>query len=329
MHYDILNGDADGILSLLQLRLAEPKDSELITGVKRDIALLNKLVDQVANKADISSVTVLDISMATNQRGLQQLLAGNVPVSYFDHHQSGDIPDHPGLTAHINTDADVCTALLVNQHLGKRSLTQGYPLWAITAAFGDNLSAVAQKMCIELGLSEALTGHLKRLGICINYNGYGRNVDDLHFAPAALFRQLLPFASPESLFADKSSPYYQLQAAYDADMHKAKAAEVVFSDSHCKVVLLPDAPWSHRISGVYGNALTNGAPTLAHGVLTVNADGRSYTVSVRAPLNNRQGAAEVCSGFATGGGRAAAAGINVLPEGELIRFIDALSGYNG
>ena len=61
MHYDVFNGDADGILALVQLRLAEPKESTLITGVKRDISLL-KQVD--ANNA--TSVTVLDISMEKN-----------------------------------------------------------------------------------------------------------------------------------------------------------------------------------------------------------------------------------------------------------------------
>lgn len=54
--YDVFNGDADGICALVQLRLAEPKPAELITGVKRDISLLNKL------PVEACDVTVLDIS---------------------------------------------------------------------------------------------------------------------------------------------------------------------------------------------------------------------------------------------------------------------------
>lgn len=46
MHYDVFNGDADGIIALLQLRLSEPKESALITGVKRDIKLLSQVVAQ-------------------------------------------------------------------------------------------------------------------------------------------------------------------------------------------------------------------------------------------------------------------------------------------
>ena len=44
MHYDVFNGDADGICALLQLRLEEPLVSTRITGIKRDIALLLSLI---------------------------------------------------------------------------------------------------------------------------------------------------------------------------------------------------------------------------------------------------------------------------------------------
>jgi len=36
-YIDVFNGDADGICALHQLRLAEPVESTLVTGVKRDI----------------------------------------------------------------------------------------------------------------------------------------------------------------------------------------------------------------------------------------------------------------------------------------------------
>ena len=58
-------------------------------------------------------------------------------------------------------------------------------------------------------------------------------------------------------------------------------------------------------------------------VFTERADG-TYLVSVRAPLDNKQGADELCRQFPTGGGRAAAAGINALPGDQLDAFIDAL-----
>ena len=42
-HFDVFNGDADGLCALHQLRLAAPVDSVLVTGAKRDIALLQRV----------------------------------------------------------------------------------------------------------------------------------------------------------------------------------------------------------------------------------------------------------------------------------------------
>lgn len=69
MDYDVFNGDADGILSLVQWRLAHPKSTQLVTGVKRDIALLDRLELTAGDE-----LVVLDISMAKNQLGLQRAL---------------------------------------------------------------------------------------------------------------------------------------------------------------------------------------------------------------------------------------------------------------
>ena len=60
---DVFNGDADGLCALQQLRLAEPADSVLVTGVKRDIALLERVS---AGAGDL--VTVLDVSLDTNRQ---------------------------------------------------------------------------------------------------------------------------------------------------------------------------------------------------------------------------------------------------------------------
>lgn len=75
MNFDVFNGDADGICALLQLRLAEPRDSILITGVKRDIGLLNRVNAQASDK-----VTVLDVSLDKNRQSLLDLLNKQVDV---------------------------------------------------------------------------------------------------------------------------------------------------------------------------------------------------------------------------------------------------------
>ena len=316
MHFDVFNGDADGIIALLQLRLAEPKSSTLITGVKRDIELLQQVdVEQV------SSVTVLDISMEKNQHALVNLLNNSVDVFYVDHHRAGTIPQSEHLKAIIDTDANTCTSLLVNQHLAGR-----FVLWAIVAAFGDNMIQAAEQLSAQQGLSNTEQAQLKALGVYINYNGYGRSVDDLHFAPAQLFKKLLSYPDPFTLIVEPNSIFSQLEQAYNTDMQQANEAKILHDSDVLQIIELENAAWSRRVSGVFGNELANRAPNKAHAVLTLNTD-NSYLVSLRAPLNNKQGAGDLCVQFDTGGGRAAAAGINQLPPEKLGNFIEIVSKY--
>lgn len=316
MHFDVFNGDADGIIALLQLRLAEPKVAVLVTGVKRDIQLLDKLD---ATSGD--SVTVLDISMEKNKASLERLLAMGLDVFYADHHKSGDIPNQPNLEAHIDLDANTCTALIIDKLLNGR-----FHSWAITAAYGDNLIAKADQLADAAGFSLEQRAQLKELGTLINYNGYGSKLDDLHFDPAVLFQELLTYDDPFAVIADQRSPFYALQSAYKEDMEQALAVEAQYKSAVLSVFELPNTAASRRISGVYGNLLANQSPDSAHAVLTENSDG-TYTVSLRAPLTNKQGAGDICSQFSTGGGRAAAAGINALEKGQVEAFIQAVEGY--
>ena len=85
MHFDIFNGDADGIFALHQMRLENPQPSALlITGVKRDITLLSRVADKKN-----CSFTVFDISLDSNRPFLETLLFNNNSVEYFDHHFAG------------------------------------------------------------------------------------------------------------------------------------------------------------------------------------------------------------------------------------------------
>ena len=312
----MFNGDADGIIALLQLRLAEPRVSKLITGVKRDIQLLQQVPANLA-----TSVTVLDISMEKNLAALAGLLAQNIDVFYVDHHRTGLIPNSEYLTEIIDTDANTCTSLLVNQHLAGQ-----YALWAIVAAFGDNMLKAAEQLSQQAGLSDQEQAQLKALGIYINYNGYGRTVDDLHVAPDVLFTTLLNYPDPFTLINEANSIFTLLEQAYLSDMTQAKQANILHDDETLQVIELEDAPWSRRVSGVYGNELANQNPDKAHAVFTLNLD-NTYTVSLRAPINNKLGAGELCAQFETGGGRAAAAGVNQLPKEKLGNFIALVSKY--
>jgi hypothetical protein len=309
LQYDVFNGDADGLCALHQLRLADPADSELVTGPKRDISLLKRVKAQAGDR-----ITVLDIALSKNRDALDRVLEAGAQVRYFDHHQPGDIPAHPHFEPHIDTDANVCTSLLVNQYLQGRHLA-----WAVTAAFGDNLADAARQAAVPLNLSADQLAQLQSLGECLNYNGYGETLDDLFFDPAELYRQLRPFADPFGFIAE--SPAYQtLKTGYQEDMAHAVAVPAMESRASGRIFMLPAEKWARRISGVFGNQLAVESPAQAHAVLTAKPEG-GYVVSVRAPQLTRSGADELCSQFDSGGGRKGAAGINHLPEAELGRFV--------
>lgn len=311
MNYDVFNGDADGICALLQLRLAQPCNSTLITGVKRDIGLLKRVDAQAGDK-----VTVLDVSLDKNRQALLDLLSKQVDVLYVDHHQANDIPEHPNLQAIIDTASDVCTSLLIDEYLGHR-----FTAWAVTAAFGDNLEDSALRAALRLQLSADQVQQLRQLGVSINYNAYGETPDDLHLPPDRLYQALSGYESPFDFMKDRADLCRQLSDAYTTDMALAGQTLPVHHTDKVAVFILPDAKWARRVSGVWSNALANAYPDRAHAVLTRKQQAKGYVVSVRAPVNNRSGADEVCGLFPGGGGRKAAAGINDLNETRLNEFI--------
>jgi hypothetical protein len=310
-HIDVFNGDADGICALHQLRLAEPADSELVTGVKRDINLLAR-VD--AGSGD--RVTVCDISLDSNRQALQRLLTAGAQVIYFDHHFAGEMPAAAGFEAHIDTAADVCSSLLVDRYLEGR-----FRAWAVTAAFGDGLREVAQRLAIAAGLGAAATETLARLGECLNYNAYGETVADLWFDPAELYRGLREYSDPLA-FARESAVFTRLDAGYREDMAKAALLQPQVGRERAAVYLMPDAAWARRAIGVFANHLAQAEPARAHAILNPGSTG-TYTVSVRAPLARPDGADALCRRFPNGGGRKAAAGINDLPAADVERFMAA------
>ena len=308
--YDIFNGDADGICALQQLRLVEPRATVLVTGVKRDVRLLERVA-----AAPGDDLTVLDISLQTNAADLARLLAAGARIRYFDHHAAGEVPRHAALKTYINTSPDICTSLIVDGYLDGR-----HRAWAVVAAFGDNLPGPARRAAGGLDLEPAELERLRELGECINYNAYGETVEDLHYHPADLFETLSHYTNPLD-FIEGEPVLEVLRSAMADDYDRAAGLEPAAATGATAVFVLPDAAWSRRIQGFFANRLAQRHPKRAHALLVGRPGG--YTVSVRAPMENPRGADRLCSQFETGGGREGAAGINRLPEADYQRFVDA------
>lgn len=306
MDYDVFNGDADGIISLLQLRLSNPQNTELVTGRKRDIKLLERVKAPQGKR-----VTVLDISMRSNMEDLERILEAEASVLYFDHHNAGAGLKHPNLEAYINTAGEICTAVLVDQYLNG-----AHRAWAVAASYGDNFPAMAERLANGRDLPLPA---LKELGEMVNYNGYGGTEADLHFHPADLYREMEGFETPMKFLKAKPDVMGKLTQGYRDDFQMAEGSKTLTSDAAGEIRVLPDAAASRRISGMFGNKLAQENLDRAHAILTQQEGG--YLVSIRAPISRREGADTLALQFETGGGRAAAAGVNHLPDAELDRFV--------
>jgi hypothetical protein len=312
--FDVFNGDADGLCALQQLRLASPASASRITGAKRDVALLER-VPAVAG----DEVTVLDVAVHPNRVALGRLLDAGVRIRWFDHHHAGALPVHPGFEAHLDTDPGVCTALIVDEHLGHR-----FAPWAVVGAFGDNLDASAHALADAVGIDPQRRAVLRTLGQALNHNAYGDEPDDLLIHPAELYLLLAPYADPFE-FAARAPMFERLAAALHDDLARARACRPLLRADRAEVFVLANAPWARRVRGTLGNALVADAPHRAHAI-AVPRTGGGFTVSVRVPAGTQPSADAFCRCYPGGGGRAIAAGIDRLPDAQLAamarRFVD-------
>ncbi len=315
--YDVFNGDADGLCALHQLRLAEPSDAVLVTGAKRDIALLGRVPPEQAGQ-----ICVFDISLDANVDALRTLLDAGCKLRYFDHHAAQQAFEHENLELHWDESPDACTSILVDRYLQGR-----YRGWAIAAAFGDNLEAVAGSMAQAAGMTAQQAEALQRLGTVLNYNAYGENLADLHIDPEVLFRALQPYADPFD-FISHASEYHVLVEGYREDAHRMESLQPNWSAACGDIYVLPDAPWARRISGIFANRLAAGGAGKSFAVLSEQTSG-CYGVSVRSGAPNEAPAHRFCETFESGGGRKLAAGVNRLPADQIDGFRDRFFRYFG
>jgi hypothetical protein len=309
--HDVFNGDADGLCAMHQYRLAEPRESVRVTGVKRDNALLERVT---AGRGD--EITVFDVSIERNRDALERVLAAGARVRWFDHHSVDTVPRRPGLRTHLDFAHDTCTSLIVDRFLSGR-----HRAWAVVGAFGDNLADSARAAAGPLGLSEPQLLQLQALGECLNYNAYGESLDDLHYHPSELYETIARYADPLDFVV--AEPVCEvLRTALGDDLSRAAEVDPLMVRASVAAYALPDEAWARRVCGYYANRLVEAFPHRAHAVLLARPGG--WQVSVRAPREDPHGADVLCRAFDGGGGRARAAGIGRLPESGLAAFLSAL-----
>ena len=307
-NYDVFNGDTDGIFAWHQLRLSHPREAVLVSGVKRDVGLVSR-VD--AGEGDL--VTIMDVSHAKNRKDVRRLLDSGAIVEYFDHHNAGEMIDHPNMTYHINTEPNVSTGLIVNSYVGGENR-----LWSIATAFGDNHMDLAMNMAKSENLSDDQITVLKQIGLVVNYNSYGQTVEDLFYSPEEIAEAVKACGSDIFRFTEQSDIFPTLLENFSADMSSAVCQEPYSIGENTVIYTLPNEPWTHRIMGSFSNHLVSTNKDLACAIAVLNSDG-TYRISVRSSINNPHGAGDLCKKFG-GGGREKAGGVNNLDESELDNF---------
>ena len=277
MRWFAYNGDADGICSMVQWGLVHGIEGTRITGVKRDIELLERV-----HPSGEDDIVVMDVSLARNHERASELVSKGYSVTWFDHHLEGEPIE--SLNSYIDTSSNVCTAKIVENFLGLESD------WAQVALHGDGLSRSSTKP------------ELKELGELLNYNGYGADLSDLHFHPDELMLLCLQAGTPQEFM--KTESFFKLREGFESDISRANKIEK--NDGY---YLLPNEAWARRVVGVMAHRINESS----EGPHVIAIDkGDNVQISVR----GRSGIGELCAKF-NGGGRATAGGIDSLPKSEI------------
>lgn len=285
MRWFAYNGDADGICSMVQWGLVYGIDGKRITGVKRDIELLDRVLPSSGDE-----VVVMDISLARNHSMAQDLARKGISVTWFDHHLAGD--EIEGINSYIDTSDNVCTARIVEQHIGQDSN------WAQVALHGDGLS------------KHSSHPEYRELGELLNYNGYGADLTDLHFHPDDLMMLCLDSKTPEQFML--SSAFAKLKDGFETDISNADLIE-----ENDGFFLLPNVAWARRVVGVMAHRI-NEKGSGPH-VIAIDK-GDTFQISMR----GESGIGELCAMFG-GGGRATAGGIDNLPKAEITALMNEVN----
>ena len=285
MRWFAYNGDADGICSMVQWGLVHGVEGKRITGVKRDIELLDRI-----HPSDDDEVIVMDISLARNHSMAQKLAQGGADITWFDHHLAGGKIE--SINAYIDTSDNVCTARIVEQYLGVESN------WAQVALHGDGLS------------KHSSIPEYKELGELLNYNGYGADLTDLHFHPDELMMLCLESKTPEEFM--QSPAFAKLKQGFDNDISNAES--ITEQDGF---FLLPNEAWARRVVGVMAHRI-NEKGAGPH-VIAIDK-GSTFQISMR----GQTGIGELCAMFG-GGGRATAGGIDNLPKAEITALMNEVN----
>ena len=192
------------------------------------------------------------------------------------HH--GTLAGYPApRTAKAEAAADDCNSLQIDQLLGG-----SHRPWALVGAYGNHHKQAADRLGRESQFTPQDCAQLQTLGELISYNASPLQPGYAYLAPGALYARLRQHEDPLKLM--RCDPLVQeLDALRQRDLQQAMALSPYWQDAQASVYLLPDAPWSHRASGLLNNQLAALEPERANAVLRPMAAG-TFQAQVQAGM---------------------------------------------
>ncbi len=307
---DVFHGDADGLCSIQQIRLAEPlNERQVVSGGLSQHSLLMSILT-----AENRDILMLDLPLERNLVSLKQLLKQGCRVRCFDHHISSEQPEHERLELHLDASPETCTSLLVNKHLNG-----AHQEWAAVGAFGDNMPSEAKKLLQGSGLSENDVEQLQSLAELLNYNAYGDLLNAGHLSVTEMHYNMMAYDNPLD-FIKENERLARIGKVMKEDLEHARKLLIVEDQPDGLVYILRPREPVRRVRKVWLGQLGRQYPDKALLIALENHDG-SFDASIRAPLNSPSDAWKVAERFG-GGGREGAASVKCLPSTEVVNFLD-------
>src|SRR5690606_37648390 len=267
------NGDADGIISQHLVRLTGIVPTQRLTGVKHDLRLLRTLCHPAPTGAPDTPLDlyVFDINLRDSRDDLIRLLQNpTTNVTWYDHHEPGDVPVSPRLRTRIVTTRTACTGLLVHADLLAQGRGQD-PRWAAIAAYGDNLPEGAEALLAPLNLSPASREALREAGELLNYIAYGETPDDVLYQPLHVAERMAEFRDPE-VFIRESGLIEPLRRQFSEDEAMMGGMKAGSESPGAAWYVLPGTGWARRLGSTWANRAAREHPNRAIAVLHPQAD---------------------------------------------------------
>jgi hypothetical protein len=259
---DVCTGDADGLCSILQWRLHEPKLTSMVSG---PLCVTDAIRNFQVFPGD--EVLVCNLPLKFDPSTQSHASGRRATVQYLDCRAHDASACRLRKSAVSAASPTACTSQVVD-HL----LQGAFRGWAMVGAYGSHRQHWADAQATASGLGVGARNQLQCLGEVISYNAEVTHARHLYLEPAHLYAQLAHYQDPLE-FMQAESLADELDALRQADLRKAFALLPYWSDARASVYVLPDEDWASRVARQFQARLNGMNPERTFAVLSPSGAG--------------------------------------------------------